>query len=132
MNQLEGFLSQTDIVVNLLPLTRQTENILDRKTLATMPRGSAVINLARGQHLVDEDLLELIDAGHLAGATLDVFRTEPLPSNHPFWGHPAITVTPHAARRLDIDGIARRVAIQWQSLRQKRPLQGLVDREAGY
>ena len=132
MDQLEEFLSHTDIVVNLLPLTRQTENILDRKRLAALPRGAAVINLARGQHIVDRDLLELIDAGHLAAATLDVFRTEPLPTDHPFWRHAAITITPHAARRLDVDGIAQRVATQWQHLRENQPLDGVVDREAGY
>jgi glyoxylate/hydroxypyruvate reductase A len=118
--------------VNLLPLTRETENVLDHRALSCLPRGASVINLGRGQHVVDEDLLDLVDAKHIAAATLDAFRTEPLPVEHPFWTHPAITITPHAARRLDVDGIARRVALQWHRLNADQPLEGLVDRAAGY
>jgi glyoxylate/hydroxypyruvate reductase A len=131
-DQLERFLKRTDILVNLLPLTRETENVLDHRALSCLPRGASVINLGRGQHVVDEDLLDLVDAKHIAAATLDAFRTEPLPVEHPFWTHPAITITPHAARRLDVDGIARRVALQWHRLNADQPLEGLVDRAAGY
>jgi len=130
--QLEEFLMRSDILVNLLPLTRQTEDLLDRSRLSLLPRGASVINVGRGQHLVDADLLTLIDSRHITAATLDAFRVEPLPDDHPFWLHPAITITPHVARRLDLDGIAQRVARQWRRLQENRPLEGLVDRVAGY
>lgn len=130
--QLPAFLSTTEILINLLPLTRETENILDRTTLGMLPRGASLINLARGQHVVDEDLLELLGVEHLSAATLDAFRIEPLPPMHPFWTHPAITITPHAARRLDIEGIVRRAAAQWRRLEQHQHLEQQVDRVAGY
>jgi len=81
---------------------------MNRQTLSRLLPGGYVINVARGAHLVDEDLIALIDSGHLAGATLDVFRTEPLPAGHPFWQHPKITVTPHtSARTLRDESIAQ-------------------------
>jgi glyoxylate/hydroxypyruvate reductase A len=82
------FLAASRVLVNLLPLTPDTQDILNRDTLSRLQPGGYVINVARGAHLVDEDLLALLDEGHLAGATLDVFRTEPLPAGHPFWTHP--------------------------------------------
>ena len=91
------FLAASRVLVNLLPLTPDTQDILNRDTLSRLQPGGYVINVARGAHLVDEDLLALLDEGHLAGATLDVFRTEPLPAGHPFWAHPRVTVTPHIA-----------------------------------
>ena len=114
------------------PLTRETENILDRTTLGMLPRGASLINLARGQHVVDEDLLEFLDVEHVSAATLDAFRIEPLPPMHPFWTDLAITITPHAARRLDIEGIVRRAAVQWRRLEQHQHLEQQVDRVAGY
>ncbi|MBA4194789.1 MAG: glyoxylate/hydroxypyruvate reductase A, partial [Comamonadaceae bacterium] len=92
-DRLDVFLSQCRVLVNLLPLTPQTTDILNRRTLGRLKPGGYLINVARGAHLVDDDLIALIDGGHLAGATLDVFRTEPLPPEHPFWHHRAITVT---------------------------------------
>ena len=92
----------------LLPLTPETRGILNRDTLGRLQPGGVLINVARGAHLVEEDLLALLDEGHLAAATLDVFRTEPLPSDHPFWQHPKITVTPHmSARTLRDETIAQ-------------------------
>jgi len=96
---LDDFLAATRILVCLLPLTPETDSILNRPHLTQLLPGAYVINVARGGHLVDDDLLALIDSGHLAGATLDVFRQEPLPSEHPFWKHPKITVTPHTSAR---------------------------------
>ena len=93
------FLAASRILVCLLPLTPDTDNIMCQGTLARLRPGGYVINVARGSHLVDEDLIALLDSGHLAGATLDVFRTEPLPAAHPFWNHPKITVTPHTSAR---------------------------------
>jgi glyoxylate/hydroxypyruvate reductase A len=130
-----AFLAASRVLVNLLPLTAQTENILNRDTLQRLQPGGYVINVARGAHLVDDDLLALLDSGHLAGATLDVFRTEPLPAEHPFWGHPSITVTPHTSARTlrdeSIAQIARKIAAfaQGQPLAQ---LSGVVDVALGY
>ena len=130
--QLPDFLAASRVLVNLMPLTPETENILNRDTLAQLPQGGYVINVARGRHLVDEDLLALLESGHLAGATLDVFRTEPLPSEHPFWRHPRITVTPHtSARTLRSESIAQ-IAGKILALQQGQPIRGVVDRQRGY
>jgi len=91
------FLNRTEILICLLPLTPETENILNKDTLAALPKGAFVINAARGGHVVDEDLLAALDSGQIAAATLDPFRTEPLPSDDPLWQHPKIKVTPHMA-----------------------------------
>ena len=105
---LNDFLAATRILVCLLPLTPETENVLNQRNLARLLPGGYVINVARGGHLVDDDLIALLDSGHLAGATLDVFRQEPLPAAHPFWQHPKITVTPHtSARTLRAESIAQ-------------------------
>ena len=96
---LDGFLAACQAVVCLLPLTPATENILNRRHLSRLRRGAHVVNVARGAHLVDEDLIALLDEGHLGGATLDVFRQEPLPPGHPFWTHPRIRITPHTSAR---------------------------------
>jgi glyoxylate/hydroxypyruvate reductase A len=130
--QFGDFLAGTRILVNLLPLTPETENLLDRRTLAQLQPGAYVINVARGRHLVDEDLLALLDEGHLAGAALDVFRTEPLPPDHPFWNHPKITVTPHtSARTLREESIAQ-IARKIVALERGEPIDGVVDRQRGY
>ena len=96
-SELHPFLHRTDIVVCLLPLTADTVGILDAATFAELPHGACVINVARGQHLVEADLVEALDSGHLGGATLDVFREEPLPPGNPLWDHPKVLVTPHVA-----------------------------------
>ena len=95
--ELGAFLGQADILVCLLSLTRKTTGILGAKTFAAMPDGGFVINVARGGHLVEADLIAALDSGHLSGAVLDVFDEEPLPETSPLWGHPKITVTPHIA-----------------------------------
>jgi glyoxylate/hydroxypyruvate reductase A len=130
--QLPDFLAASRVLVNLMPLTPETENILNQRTLSQLPQGGYVINVARGKHLVEEDLIALIDSGHLAGATLAVFRTEPLPAAHPFWQHPKITVTPHtSARTLREESIAQIVG-KIQALGRGEPIQGLVDPVRGY
>lgn len=129
---LAGFLAATRVLVNLMPLTPETENMLNHTTLSQLQPGGYVINVARGKHLVDEDLIALIDGGHLAGATLDVFRTEPLPASHPFWQHPHITVTPHtSARTLREESIAQIVG-KMQALQRGEPINGVVDPQRGY
>lgn len=131
-DQFGEFLSGCQILVNLLPLTPETTDILNRQTLGALPRGAYLINVARGAHLVDEDLLSLLNSGHLAGATLDVFRVEPLPPEHAFWRHPAITITPHtSARTLLFESVAQ-IAVKLASLERGDPVRGLVDLQHGY
>ena len=94
--------------------------------------GAYVINVARGAHLVEDDLIALLDAGHLAGATLDVFRTEPLPAGHAFWSHPRITITPHtSARTLREESIAQ-IAGKIGALERGEAIAGIVDPARGY
>ncbi len=129
---LREFLAATRVLVNLMPLTPETENILNHATLSQLPKGGYLINVARGKHLVEDDLIALIDNGHLAGATLDVFRTEPLPAEHPFWRHPKVTVTPHtSARTLREESIAQIVG-KMQALQRGEAINGVVDPQRGY
>ncbi|MDP6786310.1 MAG: glyoxylate/hydroxypyruvate reductase A [Rhodospirillales bacterium] len=107
---LMPFLARTDILASLLPLTGATENLLDAEKFAAMPKGAFVINLSRGAILVDEDLRAALDSGHIAGAALDVFRAEPLPPDDPYWSHPKVAVTPHAAGPTNDRSAARKVA----------------------
>ncbi len=129
---LQDFLAQTRVLVCLLPLTPETQGILNRETLGRLRPGGYVINVARGAHLVDEDLLALLDAGHLAGAALDVFRTEPLPAEHPFWRHPKIVVTPHTSARTLRDESIAQIAHKIRALERGDPIAGVVDRQRGY
>ena len=130
--QLDAFLAASRIVVCLLPLTADTENILNAERLAQIRPGGYVINVARGAHIVDADLLAALDGGHLAGATLDVFRVEPLPQGHAFWNHPRITITPHtSARTLRSESIAQ-IARKIAALQAGEPVAGRVDAARGY
>lgn len=129
---LDGFLASCRVLVNLLPLTPQTENILNRQTLGRLLPGGYLINVARGAHLVDDDLLALLDSGYLAGATLDVFRTEPLPAAHPFWSHPRLTVTPHTSARTLRDESIAQIAGKIAALQRGEPVAGVVDPVRGY
>ena len=129
---LSAFLGASQVLVNLLPLTPDTENILNRDTLAQLRPGAYVINVARGAHLVDADLLALFDSGHLAGATLDVFRTEPLPAEHPFWQHRRITVTPHTSARTLRDESVAQIAGKIRALERGESITGVVDPLRGY
>lgn len=129
---LAAFLAGTRVLVCLLPSTRDTRGLLDRRALARLPQGAHVVNVARGEIVVDEDLLALLDSGHLAGAVLDVFRIEPLPPAHPFWHHPRIVVTPHvSAVTVVADSIAQ-VAAKIRRLEAGLPVSGIVDRTLGY
>lgn len=132
---LPDFLRQSHSLACLLPLTPETENILDRQRLSLLPRGAQVINVARGAHLVDGDLLALLDEGHLDAAVLDVFRQEPLPGDHPFWTHPRVHLTPHtSARTLRSDAVAQIVSkiAQAASGTPWPQIGGWVDRQRGY
>ena len=130
--QFNEFLQVSLVLVNLLPLTAKTENILNSANLSQLQKGAYLINVARGDHLVEEDLLALLASGHLSGATLDVFRVEPLPKEHPFWGHPNITITPHASARTLRDESILQIAKKIMALDQGYPIEGLVDPVTGY
>lgn len=130
--QFDAFLAATRVLVCLLPLTAQTENILNRDTLSRLRPSAYLINVARGAHLVEADLLALLDEGRLAGAALDVFRTEPLPAEHPFWKHPRITVTPHTSARTLRDDTVAQIAGKILALGRGEPIAGVVDRQRGY
>lgn len=129
---LDALLSQTDILICLLPLTDSTRGILNARTLSRLPRGSFLINAARGGHLVEADLIPLLDSGHLAGATLDVFAVEPLPGDHPFWSHPAITILPHAAALTHPKTASRIISANIARHRAGHALMNVVDRGRGY
>lgn len=130
--QFADFLAGTRVLVCLLPLTEETRGIMNRETLAQLQPGAYVINVARGAHLVEEDLIPLIDSGHLAGATLDVFQKEPLPADHPYWRHPKIVVTPHTSARTLRDESVAQIAGKIMALWQGKPVAGVVDHHKGY
>ncbi|HEY8051144.1 MAG TPA: glyoxylate/hydroxypyruvate reductase A [Ramlibacter sp.] len=130
--QFGEFLSGTRVLVCLLPLTPETDGIMNRQTLSKLLPLGYVINVARGAHLVEEDLVELLDSGHLAGATLDVFRTEPLPEGHPFWKHPKVTVTPHTSARTLRDETIEQIAGKIRRFERGEPIAGVVDKQRGY
>lgn len=130
--ELDSFLAKSDILICLLPLTPQTENILNKQTLSKLPQNAFVINVARGRHLVDEDLIALLDGGHLAGASLDVLREEPLPKDHPFWSHPKINITPHIASSTDAASAVSQILDNYDRLQRREPLKNVVSRELGY
>jgi glyoxylate/hydroxypyruvate reductase A len=129
---LSALARRSDILVCLLPLTRETENILDAALFAAMPRGAAIVNCARGSHLVEDDLLEALDSGQISAAVLDVFRTEPLPPGHPFWRHPRVIVTPHAAAATNPKTAAPIVADALRRFAAGQRPANLVDRARGY
>jgi glyoxylate/hydroxypyruvate reductase A len=130
--EFDDFLRATRILVCLLPLTDETRGIMNRRTLSLLRPEGYVINVARGAHLVEEDLLALLDSGHLAGAALDVFRTEPLPPEHPFWRHPKVVVTPHTSARTLRDETIAQIAAKIRAFERGEPIGGVVDRNRGY
>lgn len=129
---LAAFLARTDVLILLAPLTPQTESLIDAQRLAQLPSGAWLINVARGALVDEQALLASLDAGHLAGATLDVVRQEPLPTDHPFWMHPRIRLTPHVSAPTIVDLSARQVADKILALDKGDPVTGLVDRSRGY
>ncbi len=130
--QKAAFLTGLDCLICALPLTPATRDILNRDLFRLLNRDAVAVNIARGEHLVEADLLDALDAGRLGGAWLDVFREEPLPPDHPFWGHPRVRVTPHAAGPTDPRVAAAAIAEEYARLDDGRPPRHAVDRERGY
>jgi glyoxylate/hydroxypyruvate reductase A len=129
---LKRCLEQASAVVSILPLTADTEGLLNRDTLMQMPPGGYLINVGRGAHVDEAELLMLLSSGHLAGATLDVFQTEPLPDGHPFWQQANLTITPHISALTIMEEAHDQVAAKLRRFVQGQPVTGLVDRHAGY
>lgn len=129
---LKDALKNAQIVVLLLPATPETENTLNAKTLAVLPKGAKILNPGRGPLIDDDALLDALDRGHIAHATLDTFRVEPLPKDHPFWSHPRVTVTPHIASATRPETAAKVIAENIRRGEAEEPLLFLVDRVAGY
>lgn len=129
---LKEALSQADILVLLLPLTEGTENVIDAEALSLMPKGAVIINPGRGPLIDDEALLAAMETGQIGHATLDVFRVEPLPKDHPFWGHPNVTVTPHIASETRPVTSSQVIAENVRRGEAGEPFLYLVDRGAGY
>ncbi len=129
---LMAMAAQTDILICLLPLTPETRGVLNAKLLSALPRGAYVINGARGGHMVAEDMLAALDSGHIAGAGLDVFEPEPLPRESPFWSHPKVFLTPHAASITIPSSVAPQVVENIRNMRAGQPLINLVDFSLGY
>ena len=129
---LADVLRNADFVVTLLPKTPETENLLNAGTLALMKRGAVILNPGRGALIDDAALLSALDSGQIGYATLDVFRVEPLPQDHPFWAHPGVTVTPHIAADSRADGVCRVLAENIRRGEAGQPFLNLVDRARGY
>lgn len=130
--QFDAFLSRTDILVSLLPNTAATRGIINRDTLAKLPKGAFVINGGRGSAVVDDELIEALNSGHVAGAALDVFNTEPLPHDHPYWSMDTVFITPHVASLTTADSATQVIAEGIQALQSGRTPANLVDLALGY
>lgn len=129
---MDDFLRGTRVLVSMLPLTPETTNLLDRARLSLLPHGAYLVNVARGAHVGEPDLLTLVRSGHIAGATLDVFRNEPLPGPHPFWDEPRITITPHMAALTLPGPSAAQIAGKIDALERGEAVPDTVDRTRGY
>jgi glyoxylate/hydroxypyruvate reductase A len=131
-DQLQPFLEGCDVLICLLPLTPATKGILNRKLFSALPAGAALINVGRGPHLVDADLLEALDSGRLSRAILDVTEPEPLPAEHPFWAHPRVFLTPHVASMTQPESAAPILLENVRRHQRGEPLADVIDRCRGY
>ncbi len=129
---LRDVLQSTDILINILPYTKQTEDILNAKNLKQLNPEAYLINVGRGEHLVENDLLDLLESKYLFGALLDVFRTEPLPMDHPFWQHEKIKTTPHIAAITNVDSASKIVISNYRNLQEGKKLLNVVSIADGY
>ncbi len=131
-DQLQSFLADTEILVCLLPLTSDTESILNAELFSALPDGAALVNAARGRHLVENDLLDALGSGKMSAATLDVFETEPLPADSPLWRNERVLITPHVASYCDPKSAAKGVVENIRRVRAGEPPLNQVDRQRGY
>lgn len=129
---LGDFLKHTDVLINLLPYTPETENILNSSNLRQTNSGSLLINAGRGEHLQEEDLITALQEGHLSAAVLDVFRQEPLPQEHPFWEHEQICISPHIAAITNIASVVPQIAENYLNLQAGKAIKNTVSRDKGY
>ncbi len=130
--ELGAFLAGTRLLVCLLPLTAATQGVLCRDTLKQLPRGAALVNIARGGHMVERDILQMLDQGHLAGAALDVFAAEPLAADAPLWRHPKVIVTPHVSAMTLVGESMGQIAGKIRALERGEAVAGVIDRGRGY
>lgn len=131
-DELDAMLEKTRVLVAMLPLTAATRGLLNRNTLSKLPQGAHLVNVARGPLVVERDVLDFLDEGHLASATLDVFDEEPLPSTHHFWHHPNIVLTPHVSAATLVDESVTQVAAKIRAMLRGEFVEGLVDRNFSY
>ena len=129
---LLAMVSGTEVLVNLLPLTAETRGLLNRDLFGRMRRGGYLIQVGRGEHMVEDDLLQALDSGQLSGAALDVFLAEPLPPTHPFWSHPGIVLTPHDACDVTLPAVGDAILATAEALAAGRPPPNTIDRARGY
>lgn len=130
--QLDAFLGETRVLVNTLPLTEATRDLIDYRLLSKLKLNASVINVGRGEHVVEEDLRRSIAEGHVSHAVLDVFRQEPLPTSHPFWRMPEVTLTPHISARTLREATIGQIADKIQALEAGHPISGIIDIDRGY
>jgi glyoxylate/hydroxypyruvate reductase A len=128
----DAFLKNTDFLINLLPLTESTKNILNKAVFQKLPKNAFLINVGSGAHVVAEDLIDQLDSNQLAGAFLDVFREEPLPKAHPFWKHPKIQITPHVASLTNVDSATDQISENYRRFLKKEALLNRVSLDKGY
>jgi len=132
LEELETFLQRTDALCCLLPLTPDTKGILNHQNMSQLPQGAVVINAGRGEHLVVDDLVKLLDDQHLRGAVLDVFEKEPLSAQHGLWQHPKVIITPHSSAQSECVPCVASIGHTLQSVVHNQSPSGLVDRHRGY
>jgi glyoxylate/hydroxypyruvate reductase A len=132
MENLPQALAAAEILVGLLPQTPETIDLLNAERLALLPKGSFILNAGRGTLIDDDALIAALDSGRVAQATLDVFRTEPVPSGHPFWSHPGVTISPHVAAATRVASAAENIADNIARAESGTPLMNLVDRTLSY
>lgn len=131
-DELNEFLRETRVLINLLPNTAETVGVINQQLLAQLPDGSYVLNLARGVHVVEDDLLAALESGKLKGAMLDVFSREPLPAASPLWAHPRVAMTPHIAAVTRPQEAIAYIAGTISQLERGETVSGQVDRQRGY